>query len=98
MRGGKNVAEASEWRPISAHQPRQENCKFPTNSPLWTPIDRRRIGPSTGTPRDEYAASLNSQTEFKLTGHLDMHNAILDDPKVTTGDHDGKAVVLCSGG
>jgi hypothetical protein len=48
--------------------------------------------------RDEYAASLDRETEFKLTGHLDMHNAILDDPKVTTGDHDGKAVVLCSGG
>jgi hypothetical protein len=48
--------------------------------------------------RDEYAVNLDSQTEFKLTGHLDMHNAIVDDPNVTTGDHDGKAVVLCSGG
>jgi len=44
--------------------------------------------------RDEYAASLDRQTEFKLTGHLNMNNAIIDDPYVTTGDHDGKAVIL----
>jgi hypothetical protein len=48
--------------------------------------------------RDEFAASLDRQTEFKLTGYVDMHNAIIDDPNVTTGDHDGKAVVLCAQG
>ena len=48
--------------------------------------------------RDEFAASLDRQTEFKLTGYVDMHNAIIDDPNVTTGDHDGKAVVLCTHG
>ena len=42
--------------------------------------------------RDEYAASLNRQTDFKVTGLLDMHNSIVDDPNVTTGDHDGKAL------
>jgi hypothetical protein len=46
--------------------------------------------------RNEYAASLDGQTEFKLTGHVDMHNAIIDDASVTTGDHDGKAVLLCA--
>jgi hypothetical protein len=46
--------------------------------------------------RDEYAASLDRQTEFKLTGHLNMNNAIIDDPYVTTGDHDGQAVILCA--
>jgi hypothetical protein len=46
--------------------------------------------------RDEYAASLNRQTDFKVTGFLDMQNSIVDDPSVTTGDHDGKAIVLCA--
>jgi hypothetical protein len=46
--------------------------------------------------RDEYAASLNRQTDFKVTGFLDMQNSIVDDPSVTTGDHDGKAIILCA--
>jgi hypothetical protein len=46
--------------------------------------------------RDEFAASLDLRTEFKFTGAVTMHNAITADANVTTGDHDGKAVVLCA--
>ncbi len=46
--------------------------------------------------RDEYAASVDRQTDFLFTGYIDMHNAITDDPSITTGDHDGKAALLCA--
>jgi hypothetical protein len=46
--------------------------------------------------RNEFAASLDRETEFKVTGYLDMHNAVGDHPSVTTGDHDGRAVVVCA--
>jgi hypothetical protein len=50
------------------------------------------------TARDEFAASIDRHTDYKFTGYLDMHNAIIDDPGITTGDHDGKAIVLCAAG
>jgi hypothetical protein len=46
--------------------------------------------------RDEYAASLDRQTGFKVAGFLEMQNSLIDDPSITTGDHDGRAVVLCA--
>jgi hypothetical protein len=47
--------------------------------------------------RDEFAASLDRHTAFKVTGYIELHNMI-DDPSVTTGDHDGRAAVLCARG
>jgi hypothetical protein len=47
--------------------------------------------------RDEFAASMDRHTKFKASGYLDMSNALLNEPDVSTGDHDGKAVILCAG-
>ena len=44
--------------------------------------------------RDHFAASLVARAGFERTGTVDLGNAIRDDPAVTTGDHDGRAVVL----
>lgn len=44
--------------------------------------------------RDDFAAKLDRSTPFKLSGRVDLQNAISDDPALTTGDHDGEAVVL----
>jgi hypothetical protein len=44
--------------------------------------------------RDHFSQSLDRKTEFRLTGFVDLQNAILRDPQVATGDHDGLAVLL----
>jgi hypothetical protein len=44
--------------------------------------------------RDDFAQSLDGRTPFRRAGTVDLSNAIADDPEVTTGDHDGHAVVL----
>jgi hypothetical protein len=44
--------------------------------------------------RAAFARGLDQQTEFKLSGYIDLGNAIGTDPKLTTGDHDGKAALL----
>lgn len=44
--------------------------------------------------RDDFAHRLDGATGFKLTGVAVLDNALIDDPGVSTGDHDGRAVVL----
>jgi hypothetical protein len=44
--------------------------------------------------RDDFAQSLDRRTPFRRVGPVDLSNAIADDPDVTTGDHDGRAVLL----
>jgi len=44
--------------------------------------------------RDDYSQRLDFETEFKLSGFVNLDNAIVDDPHVGTGDHDGVAVLL----
>lgn len=44
--------------------------------------------------REDYADRLDARTFFKRAGYADLDNALRDDPGVTTGDHDGRAVVL----
>jgi hypothetical protein len=46
--------------------------------------------------RDEFALRMDQETDFKIVGHISMQNAINDEPSVTTGDHDGRAVLLCA--
>jgi hypothetical protein len=46
--------------------------------------------------RDDLAARLDARSGFKIVGYIDMNNAVRDDPSITTGDHDGKAVLLCA--
>jgi hypothetical protein len=44
--------------------------------------------------RDRFARGLTEKGGFKITAFLELDNALLDDPEVGTGDHDGVAVVL----
>jgi hypothetical protein len=48
--------------------------------------------------RDDFARALDLQTPFKSAGFVALENAIVGDPDVTTGDHDGRAVLLRAGG
>lgn len=44
--------------------------------------------------RDDFAHHLDRETGFKLSGFVALGNAIVGDPQVSTGDHDGLAVLL----
>jgi hypothetical protein len=44
--------------------------------------------------RDDFARNLNRSTRFKAAGSVVLDNAVADNPQVTTGDHDGRAVLL----
>jgi hypothetical protein len=43
--------------------------------------------------RDAFARGLSARTAFKASGFVPLGNAI-DEPQITTGDHDGRAVLL----
>jgi hypothetical protein len=47
--------------------------------------------------RDDFTQRLDSLTAFKVSGFVPLGNALIDDPKLTTGDHDGMAVVVRAG-
>ena len=47
--------------------------------------------------RDDFTQRLDRQTDFKVSGFVNLGNALIDDPKLTTGDHDGMAVVMRTG-
>ncbi len=44
--------------------------------------------------RDRFAQALEEKGGFKITDFIAVQNAILGDPQLGTGDHDGVAVVL----
>jgi hypothetical protein len=44
--------------------------------------------------RDDFAARLDLTSDYKLAGSVEIGNAIVDDARLTTGDHDGKALLL----
>ncbi len=44
--------------------------------------------------RDDFARELERATGYRISGRVDLGNAVTDDPVLTTGDHDGMAVVL----
>jgi hypothetical protein len=44
--------------------------------------------------RDDFAQRLDRHTAFKNEGTVDLANAITGDPEISTGDHDGHAVLL----
>jgi hypothetical protein len=44
--------------------------------------------------RDDFTQSLDRSTPYKVTGFVNLDNALLRDGGLTTGDHDGMAVVL----
>lgn len=47
--------------------------------------------------RDDFAARLDRGTAYRAAGFVHLGNSLPDDPAVTTGDHDGRAVVLRAG-
>ena len=44
--------------------------------------------------RDDFTQKLDAGSGYRIAGFLDMDNAVVGDPQVTTGDHDGRAVLL----
>ena len=44
--------------------------------------------------RDDFTQRLDRGTDFKVSRFVDLDNALIGDPKLTTGDHDGIAVVV----
>jgi len=44
--------------------------------------------------RDRFAQALEDKGEFRITAFIVLENAILGDPRLGTGDHDGVAAVL----
>jgi hypothetical protein len=47
--------------------------------------------------RDDFTQRLDRLTDFKVSGFVSLGNALVDDPKLTTGDHDGMAVLVRAG-
>jgi hypothetical protein len=47
--------------------------------------------------RDDFTERLNRGATYKAEGAIDLDNALTDDPHLTTGDHDGRAMVLRAG-
>jgi hypothetical protein len=47
--------------------------------------------------RDDFTQRLDRNTAYKVSGFVNLGNALIDDPKLTTGDHDGMAVVVRAG-
>lgn len=44
--------------------------------------------------RDDFASRMNKKSDYKIAKYADLKNALINDPILTTGDHDGRAVVL----
>jgi hypothetical protein len=45
--------------------------------------------------RNDFAEKMSEKTGYKISGKVNLENAISsDDPKLTTGDHDGQAVII----
>lgn len=44
--------------------------------------------------RDSFASDLVARAGWRAAGTVPLGNAIANDPQITTGDHDGRAVVL----
>ncbi|TAM50107.1 MAG: hypothetical protein EPN53_07705 [Acidobacteria bacterium] len=66
-------------------------------------LSRERFNPLTRTEhvyvsfrqaRDDFARKLDARTGYRIAGFVELANELADDPALTTGDHDGMAVVL----
>lgn len=60
-------------------------------APLSTP-KHRYVSFNRG--RDKFADAMDGHSGYCRTGFVDLDNALVDRPDVTTGDHDGMAAVL----
>jgi len=60
----------------------------------WLKIKEIHQFGSFSQARDDFSWNMDRKTSYKVKGFLDLDNAIVGDPKVGTGDHDGLAVIL----
>jgi hypothetical protein len=44
--------------------------------------------------RDDFAKRMDKRSGYKIAKYVELKNALISDPRLTTGDHDGRAVVL----
>lgn len=44
--------------------------------------------------RDDFAGNMDKRTKYRISGYVNLSNVIVDDAKITTGDHDGIAVSI----
>lgn len=44
--------------------------------------------------RDDFMSRMDQPTAFKGVGYVNLGNMVVDDPKISTGDHDGMAAML----
>ncbi len=47
--------------------------------------------------RDDFVFRMDQHSAYKMTGSVSLGNALADDPRLTTGDHDGNAFILRTG-
>lgn len=47
--------------------------------------------------RDDFTQNLDRRTSYKVSGFVNLDNVIVGDPKLTTSDHDGMAVLVRAG-
>ncbi len=60
-------------------------------SPFRSP--EHRYG-SFNRARDDFTQRLDRSTHYKVAGFVNLGNALVADPELTTGDHDGMAVLV----
>lgn len=61
----------------------------------WAKIKHQFV--SFNQARDDFAENISRKTEYQVSGYVNLSNVIVNDPKITTGDHDGIAVSLKAG-
>ncbi len=61
---------------------------------IVSPIVRGHLYGSFDRARDELATRLDTSTGYHVAGFVNLDNAIVGDPTLWTGDHDGVAVML----
>ena len=44
--------------------------------------------------RDDFASRMDKKSDYKIVEYVELKNSLVNDPILTTGDHDGRAVVL----
>nr|WP_279306623.1 hypothetical protein [Microvirga solisilvae] len=47
--------------------------------------------------RDDFAERMSRNAAYKMSDSVSLDNALTDNPKLTTGDHDGNAIILRAG-
>lgn len=59
-------------------------------------IDRKKMHKygSFKKARNDFAGRMDKKTNYKIVKYIDLKNSLVNDQTLTTGDHDGRAVLL----